>query len=195
MSYLYVSEQGASISIKGGRVEVQHKDGILRSIPAETLESIQVFGKINITTPCIEFCLQKGITVTYYSTTGRYFGRLASPSHVNVGRQRKQALLNMDKQFAIAFSRQIVDAKIRNQIVILRRYSRRQTEMEVNTAIANMKNSLKYIQQCDEIPKIMGYEGIAARSYFQTMGVLVDPEFYFTKRSRRPPKDEFNSML
>lgn len=50
MSYLYVSEQGATISIEGNRFQVRWKDEILKSIPAETLEMIEVFGKIQLTT-------------------------------------------------------------------------------------------------------------------------------------------------
>ena len=37
--------------------------------------------------------------------------------------------------------------------------------------------------------------GTAARYYFQGLGKLVDDPFKFHGRSRRPPKDEFNSML
>ena len=37
MSYLFVSEQGASMGIRGGRIEVKCKDEILRSIPFETI--------------------------------------------------------------------------------------------------------------------------------------------------------------
>lgn len=41
MSYLYVSEQGASIGIEANRFQVKYKDGMIKSIPAETLEMIR----------------------------------------------------------------------------------------------------------------------------------------------------------
>lgn len=83
MSYLYVSEQGATIGINGGRIEVRCKDGMLRSIPVETLEVIQIFGHINVTTQCLECCLRKEISLIYYSTTGKYFG-----SYIKAHRKR-----------------------------------------------------------------------------------------------------------
>ena len=52
MSYLYVSEQGASIGISENRFQVKYKDGLLKSVPAEPLEVISVFGKMQITRPC-----------------------------------------------------------------------------------------------------------------------------------------------
>lgn len=57
MSYLYVSEQGSVLGINGGRLEIRQKDGDLRSIPIETLESIQLFGYVLATTQCISNCL------------------------------------------------------------------------------------------------------------------------------------------
>ena len=91
MSYLYVCEQGASIGIMENRFQVRYKDGMIRSIPAETLEIIEVFGKVQITTQCMEECLKRGVNILFYSTNGAYYGRLISTSHVNVQRQRRQA--------------------------------------------------------------------------------------------------------
>ena len=194
MSYLFVSEQGASIGIRGGRIEVKCKDEMLRSIPFETLETIQIFGHVNVTTQCLAACLEKGIILNYYSTTGRYYGRLVSPCHVNVERQRMQALIGEDREFCLAFSKSIIRAKIQNQKVILRRYARWQ-DKEVTNAIQGMSNMQKHVVDCDSIPQLMGYEGAAARIYFHTLGRLIIPEFAFDKRSRRPPRDEFNSMI
>ena len=42
MSYLYVCEQGASIRFEGNRFQVKYKDGLLKSVPAETLEMIEI---------------------------------------------------------------------------------------------------------------------------------------------------------
>ncbi len=46
MSYLYVSEQGATIAIEANRFKVLCKNDLVRSIPAESLELIEVFGKV-----------------------------------------------------------------------------------------------------------------------------------------------------
>ncbi|MBQ6384625.1 MAG: CRISPR-associated endonuclease Cas1 [Lachnospiraceae bacterium] len=194
MSYLYVNEQGASIGISGNRIEVRHKEGMLRSIPAETLEVIQVFGNVSVTTQCLAFCLQKGIDVIYYSNNGRYYGRLISPSHVNVQRQRIQAGINKDHAFCMDFSKKILDAKVRNQMVIIRRYARR-SDYNIEPAIKEMKQNLTDIARSRTISQLMGYEGLAARKYFQTLGKLIIPEFSFSRRSRRPPEDAFNSMI
>lgn len=194
MSYLYVSDQGSVIGINAHRVEVKSKDGSIRSIPVETLEVIQVFGNVQLTIQCITTCLMKGITVIFYSTKGRFYGRLISPSHVNVERQRKQVVLGNDATFCLEFSKRIVNAKIRNQEVILRRYARNH-DIDIESAVLSMHNARKHIPMCENISQLMGYEGIAARDYFKTLGRLIEPAFFFERKSRRPPKDAFNSLI
>lgn len=114
MSYLYVSEQGANIGITNNRFQVKYKDGLVRSIPIETLEVIEVFGNIQITTQCLSECLKRGTNILFYSTNGAYFGRLISTSHVNVQRQRKQAELGKNEEFKLIFSKRIITAKTSN---------------------------------------------------------------------------------
>lgn len=65
MSYLYVSEQGASIGVTQNRFQVKYKDGLVKSIPAETLEVIEVFGKVQITTQCMAECLKRGVNILF----------------------------------------------------------------------------------------------------------------------------------
>lgn len=194
MSYLYVCEQGATIGISQNRFTVSYKDGRLKSIPAETLEVIEVFGKVQISTQCIMECLKRGVNIIYYSTYGAYYGRLISTNHVNVNRQRIQAELTTDDNFKVAFAKRIVDAKIRNQIVVLRRYARN-TDVDVSRTVVEMQYMCKKLQAVQHMEQIMGYEGMAARLYFKLLGKLIIPEFAFTGRNRRPPLDPFNSLI
>jgi len=48
MSQLYVNDPSAQVSITTGRFTVRYKDGMEKSIPAETLEGISVFGEVNM---------------------------------------------------------------------------------------------------------------------------------------------------
>ena len=65
MSYLYVCEQGATIGYEANRFQVKYKNDLLKSVPAETLEMIEVFGNIQMTTQCMTECLKKGVSVIH----------------------------------------------------------------------------------------------------------------------------------
>lgn len=75
------------------------------------------------------------------------------------------------------------------------RYAPTEKKEEVQHIIEQMKLAAKNIDKCTSVSQIMGYEGIAARHYFMGLSKCILPEFGFCGRSRRPPKDEFNSMI
>lgn len=193
MSFLYVTDSSAQIGISDRYYTVKYRDGMVQQVPCETLESISIFGRAQVTSQCVQSCLQNGVSIIYYSAGGRYFGRLVSTGHMNVERQRLQAKL-IDTPLALQLSKKIIKSKIHNQIVVMKRYARSR-EMDVEPELAQMKIAQNKVDLCEDVTQLMGYEGIAARNYFKALGRLVEPDFKFECRSRRPPKDEFNSML
>ena len=193
MSILYVNENGASVGFTGNRVVVSKKDGALRSIPVETLEGISLLGKSQLTTQCVEMCLTKGIPVTYLSKTGKYFGRLMSTGHIAVELQRKQDKL-YEERFALELSKRMINAKIHNQLTLLRRYAR-STQADLKTETLKISLYEQSAKVSETIPVLMGYEGQAAKLYFSGLSKCVDKPFVFQGRSRRPPKDPFNFLL
>ena len=193
MAYLYITESGTQIGINDNYVTAKHKDGLISKIPLETLESISIFGKSQITTQCVQECLCRGIPVSYYSKGGSYFGRLQSTGHINVKRQRIQAGI-IDTEFALDMAKKIIRSKMHNQSVVMQRYGKSRN-IDTSQSYTQMKILMKKIFDCKSVNQLMGYEGNAAKIYFHELSKLVEPEFIFDGRSRRPPRDAFNSML
>lgn len=193
MSYLYVQDNKAKIGIEANRITVHYANGMVKKVPVETLESINIFGNAQMTSQCVHTCLLKGIQVVYYSVGGSYFGRLESTGHVNVERQRMQdAVYNTD--FALAIGKKMIGAKVHNQSVILSRYARSR-QADCKRTIALMKGLMEKVQNSASIPQMMGFEGRAAKMYFEELGKLVEPDFTFNGRNRRSPLDPFNCMI
>lgn len=195
MSQIYIIDNGAKISKNGGRIEILHKDGLLKSIPFESVEGITIIGNGQITTETIGECFKKGIQIQYHSNRGYYFGKLSSTQHVNTTRQRLQMKLTEDEYFVLGLAKNILKAKINNQIVVLRRYQR-SSEEDIKKEINQMSIMENRTDKANNLSEILGYEGTAARLYFKALSDLIEPkEFKFNGRNRRPPKDPFNSML
>lgn len=193
MSYLYVNEDGVVVSIEGNRCTAKYKDGMIKYMPIEALEGIVIMGRSQLTTYCMEQCLERGINVSFFSKGGRYFGRLHSTGHVKTDRQRRQCEL-YDSQFAIDLSKRIISAKLKNQEVVLRRYERSKNInlKDIHNMMSICRNK---IENCDSVYEIMGYEGQGAKYYFDGLSQCIKEDFAFHGRSRRPPLDEFNSMI
>lgn len=193
MSYLYVNENGTIVGIEGNRFVVKYKDGMLKSVPTETLEGITVLGSVQITSQCMEECLQRGIPVSYFSKGGKYYGRLMSTGHVKAQLQRKQASL-YESSFALELSRKIIQAKIQNQLVVLRRYAKSR-QVNIKDIEVMMGNCIAKVQRISKTEELMGYEGTGAKYYFEGLSRCVEEDFIFKGRSKRPPLDAFNSMI
>lgn len=194
MSYLYVNESGSSINIENGYFVVKYKNDMSQKIPKETLESIILFGNIQMTSQSVRECLYKGIPISYFSEKGAYFGRLVSTSHTNIFKLKKQIYLSDDSNFSLQLSKKIIKAKIHNQIVILKRYIRNSTE-NLENEISSIEAIKNKIDMCTSINQIIGYEGNASKNYFRGISMIINEEFGFRGRNRMPPKDPFNSMI
>lgn len=195
MAQLYVTDHQAKVGIDNARIKVEYADGLVRTLPIESIEGITIMGNAQVTTNCIAECLKRGIHIQYYSSKGLYYGKLSSTQHVNTERQRAQISLTEDKEYSLALAKIILKAKINNQIVLLRRY-RNKGDIETEEQIRFMKILEYKIDKALTIAEITGYEGSAAKAYFKSLNSLVNvPEFKFKGRNRRPPRDRFNSML
>lgn len=194
MSFVYVTEHGALIRLSGGKIIVEKAKKILAEIPKNTIEGMVILGSVQITSQAIVEFLNIGVTVTWVSGMQKFYGRLESMSNVNVLRQAKQIKMQ-DSNFALSMAQKIIGAKLHNQQTILRRYYRRRISDNVAKIIKSIETISKFIPNTILISRIMGYEGVAAKNYFAALAEMVPKDFAFEKRSRRPPRDMFNSML
>ena len=194
MSFLYLTQDNSKIRCRENECIVEYGENEKQIIPIETLDGIDIFGSVQLTTQAIQKFLLKGIPVSFYAKGGKYFGKLISTGHINAKRQRKQSLLGLNNEQCLILDKRIISAKANNQLVILRRYSRNREE-DITGEIKGIKSLINKIEKCKDIRSLMGYEGSIAKNYFKALGKLIDEKFKFTKRSRRPPRDEFNSLI
>ena len=194
MSFLYVTEDGAAIYKKGGRFVIGRNNERIAEVPEELLEGLVLFGAVQVSASVAAEMLEKGIPVTWLSHSGKFFGRLESTRHVNVFRQQKQILLQ-GTPFALSLAKRIIEAKAHNQITVLRRYNKNACIQEVDMRIRSMVVMHSKIDASETLPELMGHEGAIAKLYFSGLGYLAPKEFSFTRRSKQPPRDAFNSLL
>jgi CRISPR-associated protein Cas1 len=193
MNIVYIVEQGAKVSFSAGFFIVATSEN-KEEVPAENLDGLSVFGNVQITTQAVNYCLQNHVIVQYYSASGMYQGMLVPPSFANPFRQRKQIMLTENAGFSTALAKEMIISKLNNQMVLLRRYARNDSH-DIEDALLCFKQSRHSLEYAKSIEAIMGYEGISARKYFETLSQMVNEDFKFDGRSKRPSLDPFNTML
>lgn len=194
MSCVYITEDNAKLQKSGGKYLVGRNLEVVMSIPEESLEALTLIGKVQISADAMTSLIKSGVPVTWLSHRGNFYGRLSSIEHVDVYRQKKQVEM-LDSSFYLNMTKRILDAKIHNQAVLIKRYNRRAGVKGLNVRINKLEAMSSKVAKASDKETAMGYEGIAAKWYFELLGMLVPEDFSFSTRTRRPPKDPFNSML
>lgn len=194
MCFVYLTEPGTQLSKRGGTYVVTKEDERLYSIPAETIEGIVLLGSVQISSQAAADLLRRQIPAYWLTGKGQYCGCFQPPSGQQVLKQQKQVLLQ-ESPFSLTIGEKIVVAKIHNQRTLLQRYNRTAKSQKVTDIIQKLKALQKSLIKVDDKNKILGIEGIAAKYYFSALSDMICPEFAFSGRNRRPPKDPFNAML
>ena len=195
MSNVYVYEQGAILKYKENRLIINYSEDDFKSIPIENIDNVVIFGAIQVSIKCVQQMLIRGVNLTLLSKNGSYFGRLESTGHVNINRQRLQFRKSDDKNFSLKISKQFIKGKVSNQRTILMRANKLLKSPELSNIILKMSVYFQNIDDAKSIEELMGIEGHLAKMYYQGISNIVDKEYSFSQRTKRPPKDPFNSVL
>lgn len=189
-SYLFCRNE--TIAVKVGGEEKT-------AVPAKDIEAIVCFGQMTVSTPLLEFCGDRGISITFLSTHGHFCGRFYGPVSGNVLLRKKQYESISQPEFANRLVRDLLLGKIKNSKTVLLRAARNQQEAAQSlTQAANQLSELAVqLESCDSVDSMRGIEGAAATVYFSRFdSMLHSPAgFRFQTRSRRPPRNEVNAVL
>ena len=183
--------------------ELKRKDNTLffdgengkRYIPVEETDNIWVFGEVTLNKHFLDFASQKEISVHFYNYYGYYSGSFYPREHLNSGHViLKQAEYYMDDGKRLDIARRIVQASLKNLVVVLKYYNAR--GMDLNISIDRISSFIKQTDYCDTIDELMAYEGNSRDLYYSEFNTIIkNSDFEFKIRSRRPPKDRINALI
>lgn len=188
-SVVFVTTQGTQIRTGKGRIIVidvnDDEDPELASYPTEKVDTINVFGGVNFTTPFIRTANEAGIVLNYFSTHGKYRGSYLPQRNTIAEVRRAQYALSGHDEVQIA--KAMIAAKIRNSRTLLSRKGVRGTEV--------LKDLHVRAQDASGKQDLLGTEGEAAERYFAQLDATLVDGWTFEKRTKRPPTDNVNSLL
>ena len=192
---LYILRHGCVLGKESERFVIRYRDEPQQEIPAIHVDQIMVFGNAQITTQAMQFSLQKHIPIFLLSGNGYYYGVVDSFNTEPVLLHREQFLRADNSAFCLKLSTAIVHGKLANSRVILRRFARYHNAPALVEAAKQLTGIIKQLNHADQLDQLRGYEGIAARTYFQAFSKTLDSDWQFTHRNKNPPLDPVNAML
>lgn len=190
---MYVQLQGAYVGKQGEELVVQLKKEIIQKVRLIDITQLCLFGNIQVTTQALRELIARNIPVLYFTMGGYFIGMTTGLSHKNVEIRIAQYKDYFNDEKKLSFAKAVVVGKLKNSRRILMR-----NLQEEDKKIANeLSKLMKKAQEAQSVESLLGYEGSAAKIYFQGFSQLLkeDEGFNIAERNRRPPRDPVNAML
>lgn len=202
LNTLYITGTNRYLSLDGENVVVLEEREEIGRVPLHNLQSIVTFGYTGASPALMGACAQRNIDLTFMSGNGRFLARVTGEIKGNVTLRKQQYYISENREKSIGIAKNFILGKVYNTRWILERAARdyplRLDTDKLKEKSAFLYNSLQSIRDCKDSSKLLGLEGEAASVYFSVFDQLIlqqKENFFFHKRSRRPPLDNVNAML
>lgn len=216
MGALYLTRPGSTLSKDGEALKVYipaegETPARKVTVPLHKVTQVVVLGNVTITTPVLWTLLERNVSVTYLTGTGRFMGQVGPALSRNGQLRLAQHLAHHDPVRRMEVAQACVVGKLHNMRVLLMRSGRKQDSPDIQEATAALGRARKdaaavtpdgTLPADPEHPQagstwgtLLGYEGSGSAAYFKVFGRLLREGWTFTGRNRRPPTDPVNALL
>jgi len=202
LNTVYVSDPDIYLALKGKNLNLLKENESIARIPLHNIEAICTFGHQGASPALMGECMKQHISLTFFTSSGRYRGRVLGETNGNVTLRKKQYRLSDIETECVQVAKHMIIGKIFNCEQLLKRVVRDHTLRvdvdRINRAIDRLRNSRKVTIECSNLDELRGIEGNAASVYYSVFEECILQQkdiFYFKERNRRPPLDPVNALM
>ncbi len=188
--------------VQSGRIE--RKDNTIRIIkdndekkflPVENVGMIYVFGEVDLNKRILEFLAKNEILLHFFNYYGYYIGSFYPREHYNSGYLiLQQAQFYNDLTKRIELAKYFIFGASKNAYKNLRYYNER--KKDISETMELMDDLINQIDEQDSIESLMSVEGRIKSLYFNAFDlILINDDFVFQKRTKRPPLNYLNTLI
>ncbi|GAA4415300.1 type I-B CRISPR-associated endonuclease Cas1b [Nibrella viscosa] len=178
-------------------------DGKTQSFPVETVDSLYLFGELDLNTRLVTFLGQQGIPTFFFDYYGYYTATLYPREAQLSGRLHiEQARHYLSAKRRLVLARAFVEAALFNIERVVKYYQprlEREARVSVQTTLTDLSRDRDDLPLTTNIQTLMAVEGRIRNRYYQLWPYFLGPEvaarFPFTKRERQPPSNELNALI
>lgn len=174
----------------------------LQRIPSDDVKSIQVAKGASITSDAVLLAIEKEIPIIFVDRRGFPKGRIWSPKYGSVSTIRKGQLLFTQSRSAVHWIRAVLSRKLSNQQALIYMMLHDESQQkEVERAVHRIEEYRKKVERIegdsvrDVAAQLRGWEGMAARIYFEALNLALPTHLQFAERTQHPALDAVNAFL
>lgn len=190
------------LALKGKNINLLKDNESIARIPLHNIEAISTFGHQGASPALMSECMEKNINLTFFTSSGRFRGRLTGEINGNVTLRKKQYRISDNEDESTKIARHMIVGKIFNSEQLLKRTNRdhalRVDVSRINQTLDRLRSSRIDAASCNNLDELRGIEGNAANAYYSAFDECILQQkdtFFFRERNRRPPLDPVNALL
>ncbi|MFT9494215.1 type I-C CRISPR-associated endonuclease Cas1c [Anaerosolibacter sp.] len=202
LNTLYVTSPNTYLSLDGENIVILKDEIEVSRIPLHNIEGIVAFGYTGASPALMGACAKRNIALSFMKQNGKFLARVVGEIRGNVTLRKAQYRLSDNLEESNRIARNFILGKIYNARWVIERatrdYAMRLDVDKLKRVSKTLANSLKFVEQSEDLEHLRGYEGEAASQYFSVFDDLIlqqKESFFFNYRSKRPPMDNVNAML
>lgn len=165
-----------------------------RPIPIEDINAIYLYGEVDLNTKLLNFLAQKNVVIHVFNYYGFYAGSYYPREYLNSGYILvRQVEHYLDPEKRLTLAKEIVSAASANILRNLKYYRNRKEGLE--PFIEAIENQVAAIEKSRDVEFLRGIEGRIHERYYDSFNVILEGDFDFHARVRRPPDNMINALL
>ena len=190
MKHDYYIFKSGRLKRKDNTVFLETIDGERKYLPIESIDSLHLFGEIDLNTKLLNYLTSYGIIINFYN----YYGYYSGSYYPRKQRVSGYLLVNqvqhyLDKEERLFLAKQFIISGVFHMVRNLRRYENTKEYIEA------INRELSDIDEVSGIPALMGIEGRIRNVYYSAFNNILKYGFLLNKREKRPPNDPVNALI
>ena len=169
------------------------KEQPAKYIPIETIDTLYVFGALDVNAALLNFLGQQHIAMHFFDYYEHYTGSFQPKEYLLAGKmQIEQTKTYLDRRRRQHIATGFIDGATYNMLKNLKYYENRGRDMD--SLIAQIDGYRESIVSTTDIPSLMGLEGNCRQVYYDAFELIIN-DFSMTARTKRPPSNEVNALI
>jgi CRISP-associated protein Cas1 len=163
-------------------------------LPIGQIDSLFIFGHIEINQSVISLLNEHGIPICFFTFLGNYIGKYI-PNRKHIGKHViAHAIFVSNESKRLQVARKIVMASVKNMLFILKYYHKRKRIEE--TIVTKFKERMISFENQPNRDTLLLFEAEMKRIYYRMFdSIILNTCFSYNVRSQYPPQNEVNAMM
>jgi CRISPR-associated protein Cas1 len=201
--HIVLNSFGTSLTKENGLFSISSTEG-KQLIPPKEIKTISISKSARISSDAVILAIENEIDVLFVDKLGMPQGRIWSIKYGSISDIRQKQVEFLYSNKSILWVKELIAEKLNNQIALLLIFQPLDNDklktlfQKAINSIEDHKNKIQKAEgsHLSEIaPSLRGWEGAAAKRYFQAINSILPNKYQFEKRSYNPALDEFNACL